>query len=309
MRWRSKLNRALLPFCSSDVPLKNFTTLGVGGVADCLAKPSTRRELSSILDFCNEEGLPVWFLGGGSNVLISDEGLRGMTILTEGLNGIFWEEKIDTVLLEAEAGVSLAALLALSIKRGWGGLEFVAGIPGSVGGSLRGNAGVEGKALGDLVESVLLMDGKGTPQWEKGKDIRFSYRYSDLQVERKAIVACRFSLTISGISEVALRSRSFFDKRMGQPKGLKTAGCIFKNPRAGFAGRILDEAGCKGLKVGAAEVSGRHANFIVNNGSASSRDIVRLISSCRDKVFEKTGIFLDLELCLMGEFLDREIGH
>ncbi len=309
MRWRSRLNRTILPFCSYDVPLKNFTTLGVGGEAECLARPSTRRELSSVLDFCNEEGVPAWFLGGGSNVLIPDEGLKGMTIQTGGLNGVSWEEKGDSVLLEAEAGVSLAALLALSIKRGWGGLEFVAGIPGSVGGSLRGNAGVEGKALGDLVKSVLLIDEKGSFQWRNGREIRFSYRYSDLLTEHKAIVACRLVLTTAGTAEVALGARDYFDKRAGQPKGVRTAGCIFKNPKAVFAGKILEEAGCKGLRVGDAEVSARHANFIVNNGSASSKDIARLISTCRDRVFQKTGIFLDLELCLMGVFLDGEVSN
>ena len=309
MRWRSRLNRTILPFCSCDIPLKNLTTLGVGGAAECLARPSTRREVSSVLDFCNEEGISVWFLGGGSNVLIPDEGLRGRTIQTGGLNGVSWEEKGGSVLLEAEAGVPLAALLALSIKRGWRGLEFVAGIPGSVGGSLRGNAGVEGRALGDLVESVLLIDRKGSPRWKNRKEIQFSYRYSDLLAEHKAVIACRLSLARAGTAEVALRARDFFNKRVGQPKGVRTAGCIFKNPKSGFAGKILEEAGCKGLKVGAAEVSAQHANFIVNNGSANSRDIARLIFICRDRVFEKTGILLDLELCLMGEFLDGEVGH
>ena len=308
MRWRSRLNRNILPFCSFDNPLKDLTTLGVGGPAECLARPATRHELSAVLDFSVEEGIPVWFLGGGSNVLISDEGLRGITIQTGGLNGVMWGEKGDSILIEAEAGVTLAALLALSIERGWGGLEFIAGIPGSVGGALRGNAGVEGRALGDLVESVLLINKNGLTQWKKGGDLRFSYRFSNLLEKNKAIVACRLVLVKENTADVAQAARKYFNKRAGQPRGVKTAGCLFKNPGTEFAGKLLDDAGCKGLREGDAEVSERHANFIINKGSASSEDIIRLISICRERVYQETGILLELELCIMGEFPHEEVG-
>jgi UDP-N-acetylmuramate dehydrogenase len=261
----------------------------------------------SVLNFCVKEGLPVWLLGGGSNVLIPDEGLRGITIQTRGMNGVMWEEKGDSVLLEVEAGVTLAALLSLSIERGWSRLEFVAGIPGSVGGALRGNAGVEGRALGDLVESVLLINNEGLLQWEKRGDLRFSYRFSDLLEKNKAIVACRLLLAKEDTGVVAHTAGKYFDKRAGQPKGVRTAGCLFKNPEAGFAGKILDDAGCKGLRQGDAEVSRIHANFIVNTGSAGSKDILRLISLCRERVYQETGILLELELCVMGEFPHGEV--
>ena len=300
MRWRSRLDRENLPFCSFDIRLKDLTTLGVGGPAECLARPVTRHDLSRVLDLCREEEIPAWFIGGGSNVLIPDEGLPGVTIQTGNLNGVLWEEQGDSVLLETESGVLLASLLALSMNKGWQGLEFSAGIPGTVGGALRGNAGVEGRSLGDLVESVLLVDDKGSFLWKRRQEISFSYRFSDLLVDNRAIVACRLALKKGDPASISSSVRGFIDRRKGQPRGVRTAGCIFKNPCGESAGRLLDETGCKGLQVGDAVVSSKHANFIENKGSASSKDIFRLISTCRERVFQRTGILLEMEICLMG---------
>ena len=307
MRWRSRLDCENLPFCSSGTRLKDLTTLGVGGPAECLARPVTRRDLTRILDLCREEEAPTWFIGGGSNVLIPDEGLPGVTIQTGGLNGVLWEEQDDSVVLETESGVLLASLLALSMNKGWEGLEFSVGIPGTVGGALHGNAGVEGRSLGDLVESVLLVDDKGSLAWKSRQDIRFSYRFTDLLAGNRAIVACKLVMKKGDPAKISSSVRGFINRRKGQPRGIRTAGCIFKNPCGESAGKLLDETGCKGLSVGDAVVSSIHANFIENKGSASSKDIFRLISNCREKVFQRTGILLEMEICLLGEIPHAEV--
>lgn len=307
MRWLSSLNRDIKPLFSFDTKLKYLTTLGVGGPCECLARPLKQRDLELILEFCRKEKLPVWFLGGGSNVLIPDEGLPGVTIHTCGLNGIFWEEEADYVNVFAESGVLLASLLGLSLKLGWSGLEFTAGIPGTLGGALAGNAGAEGSSMGDVVKMVKVIKSDGAIIEKTREVMQFSYRFSSLSLGRSAITGCRLKLKKSTQDAVAKRTREFLSKRRFQPKGIKTAGCIFKNPEGSSAGKLLDEAGCKGLKCGDAAVSEKHANFIENRGFASSADILALIDLCRNRVFHNSGILLVPEIKFLGAGTDVEI--
>ena len=300
MRWRSNLNRAIQSLFSFDTNLKNLTTLGVGGPSECFARPLKQKDLEMVLEFCRKENSPVWILGGGSNVLIPDKGLPGITIHTGGLDGVFWEEIGDSINIFAESGALMAFLLGLSLKRGWSGLEFSAGIPGTVGGALVGNAGAEGSSMGDIVRFVNVVDSDGALVKKRREDLRFSYRFSSLASEKPAISGCRLELKRSTPEAVARKAREFLSKRRSQPRGIRTAGCIFKNPEGTSAGKLLDEAGCKGLVRGDASVSSRHANFIENRGSASAEDIISLINICRERVFCNSGISLVTEIRFLG---------
>lgn len=300
MRWRSSLDSAIKSLFSFDTDLKHLTTLGVGGPSECFARPLKQKDLEMVLEFCRKENSPVWILGGGSNVLIPDKGLPGITIHTGGLNGVFWEEIGDSINIFAESGVLMASLLGLSLRRGWSGLEFSAGIPGTVGGALAGNAGAEGFSMGDIVRFVKVVDINGVLVSKKREDLCFSYRFSSLASEKSAISGCMLELKKSTPETVAIKAREFLSKRRSQPRGIKTAGCIFKNPEGTSAGKMLDEAGCKGLSCGDASVSTRHANFIENRGSASAEDIISLIEICRKRVFQNSGISLVTEIRFLG---------
>lgn len=306
MRWQSRLKRNIKPLFSFDINLKHLTTLGVGGPSECFARPLKSGDLISILEFCREEDAPVWFLGGGSNVLIPDEGLPGITIHTRELNAVMWEEKGDSVNVFAESGALLPSLLGLSLKRGWSGFEFTAGIPGTIGGALAGNAGAEGFSIGDIVKSVRVIESNGSIIQKARRDMVFSYRFSNLLLENSAITGCSLELKKSTPDAVAKRTREFLSNRRSQPIGVKTAGCIFKNPQGSSAGRLLDEAGCKGLECGGASVSVKHANFIENRGSASSNDIRALIHLCQKRVFQSSGISLVTEIRFLGVSADAQ---
>lgn len=306
MRWQPRLSPEISRLVSFGTYLSGFTTLGVGGPAEFLARPETQQELSMLLAFSGEEGIPFWILGGGSNVLVSDKGLSGIIIQTGKLNGICWEQNSDAVLVTAESGAYLAALVGLSIKHGWSGLEFAAGIPGSIGGAIAGNAGVEDFSIGDLIRSVKIIDTCGKIIEKPRKDLLFSYRYSSLGFSGDPIVSCCLVLQKNPPAEVAEKVRYFLSSRKSQPRGLKTAGCIFKNPQGNSAGKLLDQAGCKGLSCGDAVVSSLHANFIENRGAATANDILKLISCCKERVMDFSGISLDREIRFLSNDRDAE---
>ncbi len=309
MRWRSRLSKEIQAFFSFDQPLSGMTTLGVGGPAECLARPKTLGEFCLFLDFCRSEGTPLWIIGSGSNILVPDDGLPGITLQTFGLNGIFWEEQGDFVLLYAESGVLLASLLGLSIRKGWSGLEFSAGIPGTLGGALSGNAGVGDLSIGGLVESVGVVDTNGKVETRQAGDCIFSYRYSSIGEEGTPIIFCTLRLERSNPDHVADGTRKMLSRRKGQPKGARTAGCIFKNPPGQSAGMLLDEAGCKGMSCGGATISRRHANFIENSGSATAGDVASLIVKCADRVRGRTGISLQREIRFLGYIPHENINY
>jgi UDP-N-acetylmuramate dehydrogenase len=309
MRWRSRLSREIQPLFSFDRSLSGMTTLGVGGLAECLARPETIRDLCLLLEFCRSEGSPLWIIGSGSNILAPDDGLPGIILQTSGLNGILWEEEGDSVLLYAESGVLLASLLGLSMKKGWSGLEFAAGIPGTLGGALSGNAGAGDLSIGGLVESVGVVGADGKIETKQAGDYFFSYRYSSIGEEGTPIIFCTLRLERSNPEYVADRTRNMLSRRNGQPKGVRTAGCIFKNPRGQSAGMLLDEAGCKGMSCGGAVVSRRHANFIENRGLATSRDVVSLIMKCAERVRARTGISLQREIRFLGDISDENANY
>ncbi len=287
-----------------DENLAPYTTFQVGGPADALALPATEEELVELLGRCRSEGLPVTVLGGGANTLVRDGGVRGVVVAFprsfRGMEVI--ERGPERVLLEARAGEKIPALVRFAAERGWAGVECLAGIPGTVGGALAMNAGTAESYVQDAVESVRWVPiGGGAPGRLPAKGLRFAYRRTALP-EPGVVLSVRFALRPADAG--ALRERLRRDaarRRARQPWGLPCAGSIFRNPAGARAGTLIDSAGLKGTRVGGAQVSEAHGNFMVNLGGATAGDVLALIDRVKRVVREETGVELLLELNVIGE--------
>jgi len=301
MPWRSKFERLFPDRVVLDFPLKNRTSYKTGGNADALVFPGAPEEVVAIQDFAYQNALQCWILGGGTNVLVHDSGLRGIVIATDRLKRCEFEENLETITVSAQAGVPLKHLLALSFRKGWTGLEPVAGIPGTVGGALLGNAGGRFGSMGDIVADVAIVEGTSSMLVLKNSEVGFAYRTTLLAKPGRVVTGCTLNLVRSLPERVAIGIRRSMSLRKGQPAGKITAGCVFKNPTSGAAGEMLDRAGCKDLTLGGAQVSASHANFIENARGATSKDIFLLALECRKRVFGLTGEHLEFEIQFLGE--------
>ncbi len=282
-----------------DVSMEGLTTFRVGGRADLVVYPRHAADLKALLSLAHEEEVPVLVLGLGSNLLVTDEGIRGVVVnLREGFKTM---SKPDKTKMLFGAGVSLAKATAKTAGKGLKGLEFLSGIPGTMGGAVRMNAGAFGCEMKDVIEAVSFMNRKGDVFTLQREGLSFSYRNLALP-EGDIILDCLLSLEEGDAGKIRERIRENALKRTGkQPYDKPTAGSVFKNPPHGFAGRLIEEAGLKGLQVGGAKVSEKHANFIENLGDASSADIIALMERMRNSVFEKSGILLEPEIRIVGE--------
>jgi len=281
-----------------DEPLAKRTTLRVGGSADIYAEPATEADLSALLRFCAEQRLPITMLGRGSNLLIKDGGIRGVVICMNHPN--FSRMQFDADRIICGAGVKLKNLSVESRRNGLAGLEFLEGIPGSVGGSLRMNAGAMGSWMFEVVESVRFMDLTGQAHERKASEIYVEYRGCPLFKDHIALGA-----VLKGVpadkETIAERMNTYSHKRWESQPAAPSAGCIFKNPKTIPAGKLIDELGLKGMRVGAAVVSDVHGNFIVNEGGARAQDVLNLIDLVKKKVRESRGIDLETEVQIIGE--------
>jgi UDP-N-acetylmuramate dehydrogenase len=276
-----------------DVPLRTRTSLGVGGPARILLVPERPEDLAQVMRRLAEDGVPFDFLGAGSNLLVADEGPSFVVISSEGLNEAPVFEK-ETV--RAGAGYALPRLAKRAASAGLSGIEFAEGIPGSVGGSLRMNAGWHEGMLGNAVASFTAISRQGRIDEVKAGPGSFEYRKSPGLGDR-FVASATLRLRPDDPERIRERMRAFHDHRVStQPTGAKNAGCIFKNPPGGHAGRLIDESGLKGLAVGRAVVSDVHANFIVNRGGATFAEVAALIDRVRDEVGRRTGTTLETEV-------------
>lgn len=278
-------------------PLKKLTTFKIGGPVEFCARPQGVRELRELLLFCRAGAVPVRVIGCGSNILSSDTGVAGVIIKLD--SSAFRFVRLSGRQVEAGAGASLAELLTACCAAGLSGLEFLAGIPGTVGGGLAMNCGVSTKAgavsIGDRVDQVSVMGYDGTISVEPGKSIAFGYRSSGLT--GCVIVSARFTLKQSNATAVRKLVREWMFKRKGQEYSLPSAGCVFKNPSKDCsAGRLIEECGLKGTRVGGACVSEKHANFIVNTGNATCSDVISLMKLVRREVKKRHGVNLESEI-------------
>ena len=296
----------------SQVVLAPFTTFRVGGPAEWFVETRQSDEIVTAVRLAYSAGVSVTMLGGGSNVLVSDAGVRGLVIRARG--GDIGQMASDRV--RADAAVSINALVRWTINHGCAGVEAWAGTPGTVGGAVFGNAHFDGRLLGDLVTDVRLVSQAGhvadTPRAEMG----FGYDRSRLRDTGEIVLSATFQVSRGeGAALRATARASLAYRKRTQPLDSPSAGCVFQNPDPArdrlseglpwAAGALIDRAGLKGLAIGGARVSPAHANFIVNEGTATARDIRRLIARCRDDVRTRFGVELREEIVYLGEFEDR----
>jgi len=276
-----------------DCPLGDHTWFGLGGKADYLITPDNVEQLKDVVLRCNENNLAIWVLGFGSNLLVSDDGVRGAVIKLEGED--FTKTEFDGQGVTAYAGANLGELVRECVRRGLGGLEALTGIPGSVGGAVKMNAGGGYGDIGALIESLTLMDNKGNV-FEKSKpELVFDYRW--VNVTARVILSARIQLAESDPQQMLRTVKEIWIyKKNSQPLNTKNAGCVFKNPRGLSAGALVDRAGLKGLEIGGAAVSEKHANFIIARKGCKSNDVRRLIEVVQQRVKEKFDVELEPEI-------------
>lgn len=295
-----------------DVALGPFTSFRVGGPADWFLETRSADEVIAALALARLAGMPVTMLGGGSNMLVSDAGVRGLVIRMRG--GTI--QQIAPGRAQADAAVSMNGLVRWTIHHGYAGLEAWAGTPGTVGGAIFGNAHFSGRLIGDLVESVLVVSPEGTLAELRHDEMAFGYDRSRLQETGEVMLSAIFRVGVGDAAALRATAReSLAFRKRTQPLDTRNAGCVFQNPDPArdrlpdgipwSAGALVDRAGLKGAVEGAARVSPAHGNFIVNEGGATAGDIRRLIDRCRDEVRARFDVELREEIVYVGEFEAR----
>ena len=277
----------------TDYPLANHTWYGLGGPADYFIKPQSIEQLKEVVRRCNENDIRIYVIGFGSNLLIGDDGLGAAVITLEADQ--FKQTQIEGELVTAWAGADLSKLVLSCVQKGLSGIEALTGIPGSIGGAVKMNAGGNFGDIGAAVETVTLMDNQGNV-FEKSKpELMFDYRGTNITA--KFILSAQMKL-VPGDPEQIMRTvkEIWIFKKNSQPLNTKNSGCIFKNPRGVSAGALIDRAGLKGLQIGGAAVSEKHANFIIAEKGCKSRDVMRLIDAIKERVKEHFDTELELEI-------------
>ncbi|MFQ5956928.1 MAG: UDP-N-acetylmuramate dehydrogenase [Candidatus Brocadiales bacterium] len=282
--------------CKYEHPLKHYTSFRVGGCADVFVEPTDILQLQEVLRYGTDQGLDISILGGGSNILVSDSGVRGVVV---HLTGQFFNsiKRVGPEVVVGGGGVSLPRLVRKATDWGLEGLEQLVGVPGSLGGAVAMNAGGKYGAIGSHVKGVTAIDyGGGLHCYEKGQ-ISFDYRSSSLS--NQIILEVELELRRGNRGAISSRMLDIFqEKRKTQPLSSRSAGCVFKNPKGYSAGALIDKLGLKCMKVGDAMVSSKHANFIINLGSATAAQILELIHRIMDEVKRRFGLTLDMEIKL-----------
>jgi UDP-N-acetylmuramate dehydrogenase len=277
----------------TDYPLAEHTWYGLGGPVDYFIRPETVEQLKTIVRRCNENNIATYVMGFGSNLLISDKGLRAAVIKLEAKE--FGKTKFVDEELTAWAGAELGKLVLTCVRKGLSGIEALTGIPGSIGGAIKMNAGGNFGDIGAAVETVTLMDAQGNI-FEKSKpELIFDYRRTNITA--KFILNALLKLTTADSEQIMRTVKEIWIyKKNSQPLNTRNCGCIFKNPRGVSAGALIDRAGLKGLQIGGATVSEKHANFIIADKDCKSRDVMRLIDAIKQRVKEKFDIKLETEI-------------
>ncbi len=289
--------------CRQQAALAELTTYRVGGKAEWLALPRTPAELEEVISWAHQHDLPVTVVGAGSNLLISDRGLAGLVLCTRYLRGVQWEETTGRV--TAAAGMPLPPLAWEAARRGWQGLAWAVGIPGTVGGAVVMNAGAQGGCTADfLVEAQVLQDGQRVTL--TAQDLAYAYRASQLQTHPAIVLSTYWQCTPGHDPQHLLQQTSDYlqHRRSTQPYHLPSCGSVFRNPPEYKAGWLIEQSGLKGYQIGQAQVSPMHANFIVNLGGARAQDIYDLIRYVQAVVAQRWGVDLHPEVKFLGEFTD-----
>lgn len=287
--------RPLLP----AEPMTKHTSFHIGGPAELMAQPQSEAELQSLLLKAAEAAVPVTLVGNGSNLLVRDKGIRGLVIK---LGSMLRDIKVSGNVLTFGSGVSLAQASKKAAELGLSGMEFAVGIPGSIGGAVYMNAGAYDGEMSKVVKSVRVMDAAGEVSELSAGELDFGYRHSALQGSSKIVTSVTVELVAGDKQAIAEKMADFSNRRITkQPLELPSAGSMFKRPPGYFAGTLIDQTGLKGYTVGGAQVSTKHAGFVVNIGGATAADVLQLISDVQAKVFAAHGVHLETEVLVLGE--------
>ncbi|MFQ5961310.1 MAG: UDP-N-acetylmuramate dehydrogenase [Candidatus Methylomirabilales bacterium] len=295
---QERLERAIRGRVLYGEPLAHYTSFGIGGPADVMVIPEGVEDVGVALEVCRTEGIPYLLLGGGSNVLVRDGGFRGVVLR---LDGVFAQLTVEGRRVWAGAGVRLSRLVAFCSKLALSGVESLAGIPGTVGGAVKGNAGAFGGSIADHLAEVRLLTRDGDQQTFSRDRLEFSYRHTAL-LEGTVVVEAAFDLEPGDPVQIRRRvSENLLQRNRGQPVEWRSAGSVFKNPPGDYAGRLVEKAGLKGTRIGGACISPKHGNFIINLGGATAGDVLALIDLMRHRVREEMHVELELEVQVVGE--------
>ena len=280
-------------------PMSQHTSFHIGGPADILVIPSSVQGLLQVLELARTWQVPVTVIGNGTNLLVRDKGIRGLVIK---LGNAIKEWQVESSRITFSSGLSLAMAAHVALDAGLTGMEFAAGIPGSVGGAIYMNAGAYGGEMKNIVTEVTVLDRQGQTRIIPAGEMCFGYRSSAIQGTENLILAATVQLQPGDPEKIAAKMADLAARRRDkQPLELPSAGSTFKRPVGNFAGTLIDKAGLKGFSVGDAQVSVKHAGFIVNTGHASCADVLQLITAVQEKVFASAGIHLEPEVLIIGE--------
>ena len=285
----------------TDEPLSNHCAFRIGGASEILAVPKTEKVLSEILKYAKERSIPLHILGNGSNVLIADEGLSGITVkLMGGLCDLLY---LGDGIIVSGAGVSLTRLCNFAKEHSLTGLEFAAGIPGTLGGAVTMNAGAYGGEMKDVLTHVEVLCPNGEIKELNAEELNLSYRYSLVPEKEWIVLGARMKLAKGDKIDIKAKMDEYsLARRTKQPLEYPSAGSTFKRPEGYFAGKLIMEAGLRGYQVGGAQVAEKHCGFVINKGNATAADILQLMSDVAEKVEAQFGVKLEPEVKMIGEF-------
>ena len=282
-----------------EEPMSKHTTFRIGGPAQYFVTPQSTEELAQVILLCNAEKVPYFMLGHGSNLLVSDKGMRCVVIQ---LYNNFARFSIKGDRVYAQAGVMLCKLGNAIKEAGLTGFEFAAGIPGTLGGAVMMNAGAYGGEMKDIVEYVQLMDRDGNLFEKSGEEMDFSYRHSIVEDENYIVLGATLKLEPGDMEAISERMEELaVARKTKQPLEFPSAGSTFKRPEGYFAGKLIMDAGLRGYQVGGAQVSEKHCGFVINKGGATAKDVLQLVEDVRNKVYEKFQVELEPEVKMVGE--------
>lgn len=281
--------------------MKNYTSFKIGGPAECLIKIETKEELKEILLLANKENIPITIIGNGSNILVSDDGIRGITLIIK-IEGIKYLEDGKKVIVNVGAGEKIAKLGRMFLNNQLTGFEEISGIPGSVGGAVRMNAGAHGKEMKDIVKTVTCMDYLGNEKKFNSSEMKFEYRKSILKEEKYIVTEVEIELEKGNKEKIKEKMDEYTKfRKEKQPLEYPSAGSTFKRGTDFITAKLIDECGLKGYSIGDAEVSIKHAGFVINKGNAKAKEVIDLIEYIKEKVADKFGKEIELEVQIIGE--------
>ena len=286
---------------SYNEPMTKYTTFKIGGLAECLIKVEKKDEIKEILELAKKSNIPITIIGNGSNILVSDKGIKGITLMIK-LEKIDIQEKNEIVEITVGAGEKLGKLAQICMQNEITGLEELAGIPGTIGGAIRMNAGAYGKEMKNIVKTVKCMDYQGEEKEFTKEELAFDYRTSIFKKEKYIITEVTLTLQKGKKEEIKKKMEEYASaRREKQPIQYPSAGSTFKRGTDFITAKLIDETGLKGYAIGEAEVSTKHSGFIINKGNATAKDVLELVEYVQDKVYEKFNKKIELEIEVIGE--------